>query len=132
MRGFIRTALLVSMLLVGGSVFGAQLSIGVRIGPPPRPRVVRVLPRRPGPEYVWIDGYWYVVKKRYTWHEGYWTLPPYPGARWVPPHHDAEMFFVGYWDGDRGRFEHAHHRSRDRDRWDYRHKERNSDRNHDR
>lgn len=122
MKSFIRTALLVAILPVGGLVFGAQLSIGVRIGPPPRPRVVRVLPRRPGPEQVWIDGYWYVVKKRYTWHEGYWTLPPYAGARWVPPYHESEMFFVGYWDGDRGRFEHSHHRGRDRDRWDYRHK----------
>src|SRR5262245_26641659 len=115
-----RTIVLAAMLLVGGSILGAQLSFGIKIGPPPRPRVVRVLPRQPGPDYVWVDGYWYVVKQSYKWHEGYLTLAAYPGARWVAPYHDGQMYFVGFWDGDRGRFAHVHHRGRDRDRWDYR------------
>lgn len=107
MKNFITTTLVGLLLLAGGSAFGAQVSIGIRIGPPPRPRVVRVV-RRPGPEYVWVDGYWYVEKKRYRWHEGYWTHPPYARARWVPPHYEREMYFVGYWEGERGRFEHRH------------------------
>ncbi len=133
MRSFITTALLAAMLLAGGSVFGAQVSIGIRIGPPPPPRVVYVVPRQPGPEVVWIDGYWYVVKKHYRWHEGYWTRPPYVRARWVAPHYEGDMFFVGYWDGDRGRFEHDHHWDRDRDR-DFRHEghDRGRHRDHDR
>ncbi len=55
--------LLATMLLTGLPSFGAQVSIGIRIGQPPPPRVVYVLPANPGPEYVWVDGYWYPVGK---------------------------------------------------------------------
>ena len=108
MKNFIATALL-GILLSAGAAFGAQVSIGIQIGPPPRPRVVRVVRERPGPEYIWVDGYWYVEKKHYRWHEGYWTHPPYARARWVPPYYERGMYFVGYWEGDRGRIEHKHH-----------------------
>jgi len=120
MRSFMRTTLIAAMLLASGSVFGAQISIGIRIGPPPPPLVVRVLPPRPDPEFVWVDGYWYPVRKhhkhKYKWHEGYWTRLPYAGAGWVPAYYDGEQFFPGYWDGDRGRLEHDHGWDRDRDR----------------
>ena len=95
----------------------AQVSVGIRIGAPPPPRVVAVVPvERPGPDFVWVEGYWYPVGHHYRWHEGYWTQPPYEGARWVAPHHDGERYFVGYWDGDRGRMEHDHHWDHDHDR----------------
>src|SRR5690348_8314669 len=121
--------LLALALFIGASAV-AQVSIGIRIGAPPPPRVVRVLPARPGPEYVWINGYWYVVDGRYRWHDGYWTRPPYVGARWIEARHDGDRWYNGYWDGDRGRFDHDHrwdrdHDRRDRDRWDH-------DRDHDR
>jgi hypothetical protein len=116
MKTFIQTTLLATILLIGGSAFGAQVSFGIRIGPPPPPRVVRVQPVRPGPDYVWIDGYWYPNGTRYVWHAGYWTRAPYAGARWVAPHHDGQQFFNGYWEGDRGRMEHDHRWDRDRDR----------------
>lgn len=116
--------LLSLVLLAAGTVFG-QVSIGIRIGAPPPPRVVRVRPLAPGPEYVWVDGYWYAVGSRYRWHEGYWTRPPYAGAMWVAPRHDGERYYTGYWQGDRGRFEHDHRWDKDRNR-DFR------DRDHDR
>ena len=115
MKKLIFSTLLVAMLLTGESAF-AQVSIGIRIGPPPPPRVIRVLPRRPGLAYVWVDGYWYPNGRKYKWHQGYWTLPPYEGARWIAPHYDGQMFFQGYWEGNRGRLEHDHHTDRDRDR----------------
>ncbi|MBZ5699800.1 MAG: hypothetical protein LAN18_14770 [Acidobacteriia bacterium] len=111
-----RTTLLAAILLAAGSAFGAQVSIGIRIGPPPPPRVVHVLPARPGPEFVWVEGYWYPVGRHYKWHGGYWTRPLYPGARWVGPHHDGQRFFAGYWEGDRGRIEHDHRWDRDHNR----------------
>ena len=117
------------MLLAGLSICSAQVSIGVRIGPPPPPRVIRVQPARPGPDYIWVDGYWFADGGRYRWHDGYWTRPPYGGARWVMPRYEGEQFYGGYWDGDRGRFEHDHRWDRDRYR-DYR--ERDRDRDHDR
>jgi len=106
------------LLLAAGTVFG-QISVGIRIGPPPPPRVVAVVPRSPGADYVWIGGYWYADGRRYRWHDGYWTRPPYAGARWVEPRHDGERFYAGFWDGDNGRRDHDHHWDRDHDR-DYR------------
>ncbi len=109
------------MLLTAGLGFGAQVSFGIGIGvPPPPPRVLRVRPLAPGPDFFWVDGYWYPVGGRYRWHAGYWTRPPYPGYRWIGPRYEGGMFFQGYWDGDRGRFEHDHRWDRDRRRRDYR------------
>jgi len=118
-KNILNTTLLAAMLLLGGSAAIAQVSIGINIGAPPPPRVVRVVPARPGPEHVWVAGYWYPVGRHYKWHAGYWTRPPYPGARWVEPHHDGRQYFAGYWEGERGRVEHDHRFDRDKNR-DYR------------
>jgi hypothetical protein len=107
---------LLAMLLLAVSSSFAQVSIGVRIGPPPPPRVVRSHPRAPGPDYFWVEGYWYPVRNRYRWHDGYWTRPPYAGARWIGPRYEGNQFFEGYWDSDRGRFNHDHRWDRDRNR----------------
>jgi len=119
-----------AILLAGSATTRAQVSIGISIGAPPPPRVVRVVPRSPGDGFVWIDGYWYPVGHHYKWHEGYWTRPPYAGARWIGPRHDGGEYYAGYWDGDHGRFDHDHHwdrgQDRDRDRW------RDHDDHHDR
>src|ERR1700730_12675874 len=125
-----RTVLLAAMLLAAVSTIDAQVSIGITIGPPPPPRVVRVLPESPGPEFVWIEGYWYPVGRHYRWHEGYWTRPPYEGARWVGPRHDGDEFYEGYWEGERGRMEHDHRWDHERER-DYRDRGLD-DRQHDR
>jgi WXXGXW repeat (2 copies) len=107
--------LLAAILFTGGCLF-AQIGVGITIGPPPPPRVVRVIPPSPGPDYNWIGGYWYADGGRYRWHAGYYTRPPYAGAHWVVPHHDGQRFYAGYWDGDRGRFEHDHHWDHDHNR----------------
>jgi hypothetical protein len=112
MRNLAKPIVLLVLLLGVESGIGAQVSIGVRIGPPPAPRVVRVQPSSPGPGFVWVEGYWYPVEHHYRWHNGYWTRPPYEGARWVGPRHDGERFHDGYWDGEHGRLEHDH-------RWDH-------------
>jgi len=115
-----KKALLALVLMASGSSF-AQLSIGVRIGPPPAPRVVRAHPVAHGPDYIWVDGYWYASGSHYKWHDGYWTRPPYAGAHWIGPHYDGQRFFDGYWEGDRGQMAHDH-------RWDHDH---NRDFGHD-
>ena len=120
---------LAGLLLSAALSFGAQINLGIRIGPPPAPRVVRVRPAAPGPGFFWIDGYWYADGGRYHWHDGYWTRPPYEGAHWVGPRHENGMFYAGYWDGGRGRFDHDHHWDRDRGHRDF---DRDHDRDHDR
>lgn len=120
MRHFVRTTMLLGVLFLGlGSIVDAQVTIGIRIGPPPAPRVVRVMPPPPGPEFVWVEGYWYPVGNHYRWHNGYWTRAPYPGARWVGPRYEGQQYYSGYWEGERGRVEHDHDWDRDKKRRDY-------------
>jgi hypothetical protein len=122
MRNFIRTFLIAGLLLGCGSIANAQISFGIRIGPPPAVRVEH-RPPRPGPDFVWVRGYWYPDPDgdgHYLWHDGYWTRPPYEGAYWVPPRRDNGMFYEGYWNGPRGRVEHNHAWDHDQGR-DYNH-----------
>jgi WXXGXW repeat (2 copies) len=127
MKRFITMIFLTVSLLTGASLFGAQLSVGIRIGQPPPPRVVRVVPARPGRDFVWVEGYWYPVGNHWKWHKGYWTRAPFAGAHWVVPHYQSGEFFEGYWEGDHGRLQHDHHWDKDRER-DYRDRDRDHDR----
>ena len=111
-----RTLLLAVLILGAQAISHAQVSVGIQIGAPPPPRVLAVLPPTPGPDYVWVEGYWYPVRRHYRWHAGYWTVAPYPGAYWVAPRYDGGQYFGGYWEGQQGRFEHDHHWDRDEDR----------------
>jgi len=124
MKKFIFAILLVLVFMVGAPAINAQVAVGIRIGEPPHPRVIRVRPVAPGSDYNWVDGYWYPNGSRYRWHEGYWTRPPYAGAAWVGPRYEGGQYYVGYWNGDHGRVDHDHHwdsgrekRERDYDRW---------------
>ncbi|MEP6960914.1 MAG: YXWGXW repeat-containing protein, partial [Acidobacteriota bacterium] len=102
--------------LLFGSVLSAQVSVGIRMGAPPQPRVVLVQPRNPGPGYVFVDGYWYPQGNHYAWHNGYWTRPPYAGAQWRAPRYEQQQYFSGNWYGDQGERNHDHKYDRDRDR----------------
>jgi len=123
--------LIFHLLISGSLLFGAfeiaqpldaQIRAGITIGPPPAPRVLHSQPRRPGPDYVWVDGYWYPKGngKDYKWHDGYWTRVPFEGAHWIPPHHDGRQYFEGYWENGDRRADHDHRWDHDKDR-DYRH-----------
>jgi hypothetical protein len=128
MKRLMQAGLICATLLLGVPAAFGQVSVGIEIGPPPPARVI-VVPARPGPDFVWIEGYWYPLGSHYRWHAGYWTRPPYEGAHWIVPRHEGGRYYVGYWDGDHGRFEHDHHwdkhHDRDHDRWKH-------DRDHDR
>ena len=125
----------VSALLLAPAAVQAQVSFGIRIGEPPPPRAYRV-PNRPGPEYVWVEGYQYPVGNRYAWHDGYWTRPPYEGAYWAEPYYSSGRYYAGHWEGGRGNFNHNHRWDRDgrRDdnRWRGGDRDRDGDRDHDR
>lgn len=121
MKTAFRATILAALLMVGTSAFAGQVSLGIRIGPPPAPRVERVMPASPGPGYVYIQGYWYPVGNHYKWHKGYWTRPPYEGAHWIAPRHEADRYINGYWEGEHGRRDHDHHWDSRRDRDYYHH-----------
>ncbi|HKE26295.1 MAG TPA: YXWGXW repeat-containing protein [Bryobacteraceae bacterium] len=108
-----------ALVLFTVAACSAQVSVGITIGAPPPPRVVAVRPVAPGPDFMWVEGYWYPVGHHYKWHDGYWTRVPYPAARWVAPRWEGGHYYVGYWDGERGRVEHDHRWDRDHDRRDH-------------
>jgi hypothetical protein len=122
MRRILQVTSISALLLAFAPAAHAQLSFDVRIGtPPPAPRAYRV-PPSPGPDYTWIEGYWYPENGRYRWHDGYWTHPPYPDAYWVAPYYQGDQYYTGHWEGSRGDVHHDHgwdqHGRRD-ERWGY-------------
>jgi hypothetical protein len=127
MRKLLQTLAISVLLLAPASVAQAQISFDVHIGPPPAPRAYRV-PPRPGPDYVWVEGYSYPQGSRYAWHNGYWTRPPYEGAYWVEPYHNGGQYFAGHWEGRRGIVAHDHRWDRSRQR-DERREPRRNERN---
>jgi len=129
MKSLMRFMLFAAVLLLGTYGASAQIGIGIRIGPPPAPRVIVTPSPPPGPDFIWVEGYWYPVHGHYRWHEGYWSRAPYPGARWVGPRFEGGLYYNGYWEGDRGRFEHRHEWDRDRDRDYGRYREHDEHRN---
>ena len=111
MKRWLEISAVLGVLLVLPRSVGAQLSFSFNFGtPPPPPRVYRV-PRQPGPEYHWIEGYWYPLNGRWLWHNGYWTRPPMADSYWVEPYWEGGRYFEGYWATPRGHFDHDH-------RWD--------------
>jgi hypothetical protein len=107
MTKLMRTVAISALLLWPASAAHAQVSFGIRIGEPPAPRAYRV-PPQPGPDYTWVEGYWYPQGGRYIWHDGYWTHPPYEGAYWVAPYNVGGQYFAGRWEGRRGNVFHNH------------------------
>ena len=116
---------LLLLMIAAGTMLSAQVSLGIRIGPPPVIRYERMDNRRPGPDYIWVDGYWYPERNKYKWHKGYWTRAPFGGARWIAPRHDGGMFYNGYWGKDNDRYDHDH-------RWDRDRRDRDNDRRRER
>jgi hypothetical protein len=129
MKTLLQTLAISVLLLAPASVAQAQISFDVHIGPPPAPRVYRV-PPSPGPDYEWVEGYWYPQGSRYAWHNGYWTRPPYEGAYWVAPYHNGGQYFAGHWEGRRGIVAHDHRwdRSKQRDERREPHRDERNDR----
>jgi hypothetical protein len=110
MRQLLKALAISALLLVPAAAAHAQVSFGIQIGDPPPPRAYRV-PPRPGPEYVWVEGYQYPQNGHYVWHNGYWTRPPYQGAYWVAPYYVGGHYYGGRWEDGRHQLSHDH-------RWD--------------
>lgn len=96
-------ALAFSALLFGSaSPAHAQVSFGIRIGPPPAPRGYRV-PPQPSPNHEWVEGHWSPQGSHYRWHDGRWAQPPRQGAYWQEPYYANDRYFSGSWEGGNAR-----------------------------
>jgi len=62
-------------------------------GPPPLQSEIVVT--APGPDYVWVPGYWNWGGSAYAWTKGAWAHPPHPHAQWVEPtwHHTSKGWY---------------------------------------
>jgi hypothetical protein len=69
--------------------------------PPPPPQEIIVA--SPGPDYVWVAGYWGPGWgwNHYSWVAGHWDRGPRVNAVWVGPRWesrgDVHVFVKGYW-----------------------------------
>jgi hypothetical protein len=89
----------------GGRDFGVSVQV-YNAPPPPPPMAYRGFrPACPGPNFVWVDGFWNWRGNGYGWRQGYWAPRPHARAFWVSPRYDRGRYFSGYWGGfnDRGR-----------------------------
>jgi WXXGXW repeat (2 copies) len=78
-RARYRLPVLMAGLLMTASCAGGF--VAVESGPPPRR--VEVIGVAPGPEYVWLDGYWGYTGAEYVWVPGRWAVPPRGHHVWV-------------------------------------------------
>jgi hypothetical protein len=66
--------------------------------PPPEPEI-RVA--APGPDHIWIAGYWGWENGRRQWFRGHWERPPHGYRVWVQPRWEHRphgyVFVRGYW-----------------------------------
>ena len=86
-----------SMLFLSTASF-AQVSVSIRIAPPPLP--VYEQPPCPGDGYIWTPGYW-AWNDDYYWVPGTWVIAPEPGFLWTPAYWgwggNGFIFNEGYW-----------------------------------
>src|ERR1017187_9328547 len=65
----------------------------------PSPPQAEVVPVTPGPDYVWMPGYWSIgVGGAYVWIGGRYAIPPRPHAVWIGGHwyrHGRHYAWVG-------------------------------------
>ena len=77
-------------LVLGGCSKGSGTASGddvVAPDPPPAAQAEVAQPS-PGPEFVWIEGFWHWDGRSYGWHAGVWQRPPQTGYVWVAPQYE--------------------------------------------
>lgn len=99
MKRFLQSLVLAGVMVTALPMAEAA-SIFVRIGPPPPVRV-GVYGYRPGPNYVWVDGYHDYYGNGYRWVPGRWVLPPRGHRVWVGPRYEpyrgGYRYYRPYW-----------------------------------
>jgi hypothetical protein len=88
-----------STLTLIGSLAQAQVLIRITTPPPPLP--VYVQPVVPGPDFIWVPGYWAWGEFGYFWVPGTWVRAPAPDLLWTPGYwawsEGVYVWRAGYW-----------------------------------
>jgi hypothetical protein len=91
-------------LILGGCSKGSDTASGGDVVAPEAPPAAQSemqQPPAPGPDFVWIQGYWVWGGQAYAWHPGYWERPPQTGYVWVAPRYEhvgrGYRFQAGRW-----------------------------------
>jgi hypothetical protein len=108
------------------------LNVRITTGRPPAiRREVRVA--RPGPDYVWVGGFWDDNGGHWDWVPGRWERPAQPRGYWIAPRYvrsgRGTIYEPGHWSGQQvvvednvrqrsewRRHEREHRREEDRER----------------
>ena len=76
------------------------LEVRFSTGRPPAVRYER-RPIRPGPDYVWVSGFWDWDGARWRWIPGRWELRVEPQAYWIAPRYvrseRGTIYEPGHW-----------------------------------
>ncbi|MEY2689632.1 MAG: hypothetical protein RL375_3831 [Pseudomonadota bacterium] len=89
------------LMLLAAAPVRAQVTVSVRVGPPPLPYYVQ--PTLIGDGYLWLPGYWAWSAQDfdYYWVPGTWALAPQVGWLWTPGwwgfDQDAYHWHAGSW-----------------------------------
>jgi len=94
--------------------------IEVRVAPDDPPPMRYEEPyAQPGPDHVWIGGYWDREGDRWAWRGGRWERPERRGDRWIQPvyrrEHGGTRYEAGHWSG------HKVHEGQEYQRWHKQH-----------
>jgi hypothetical protein len=84
------------------AVSSARVDVGIAVSFAPPAIPIYVQPPLPGPDYIWIPGYWaWDPGIGYYWVPGTWVLAPFPGALWTPGYwgwnDGVYVWYGGYW-----------------------------------
>jgi hypothetical protein len=83
------------------SLAGVFIGVGVSVNIAPPPLPVYTQPMVPGPNYIWMPGYWAWGPAGYYWVPGTWVLAPRPGFLWTPGYWGwapgGYLWHPGYW-----------------------------------
>lgn len=94
----IRTLLVAGVVLLTACLPPTSIGLGVvyvdEAPPPPR---VEVIAARPGPEFVWVAGYW-SWDDDYVWVPGHWERPPRRDLHWVSGRWRRGSHHRWYWE----------------------------------
>lgn len=109
------------------------LNVRITVGRPPAPRrEVRVA--RPGPDYVYVNGYWHDNSGRWGWIPGRWERPAAPRATWVAPQYirtgRGTIYQPGHWSNQQVVVDDSVRQRKEWRQWESKHKH-DHDRDHD-